>query len=341
MRFSSPLFRSIGCVAALMLASAAAPAQTTGKGAQVPAGAAAPVPAPATPAVQPMGLPSMATPHSAPTALAVGEKFSITTSDVLADVQQRVPAEAREQLLARSATVGQVAGNLYARRGMAAEAEAQGLAAAPEVEAALRIARERILSDVWIARIDAQHQIDDAVAERLARNTYRAKPERFVAKERVRVRHILTAGVTPESRAQAEKLLEELKGGADFAKLAEQSSADKGSAAKGGDLGLFERGRMVPPFEEAAFALKQPGDMSGVVESQFGYHILKLEERKPEGPRPFEEVRDDLMKEVRASVQQDARVAEAQRLQKGMKIQQEAVSKFSGGFKPADVKMAP
>ena len=273
--------------------------------------------------------------------LARGSAISISSIDILSDSRDRIPLEARDQVLSRAASVSQMTGNLYARRAMAAEAEAAGLANTPEMQAALRIARDRILSDAWLARIDAQHQITDAAAEKLARNVYRAEPNRFMAKEQVRVRHILVAGATPESRAQAEKLLEELKAGADFAKVAEASSADKSSAARGGDLGFFQTGRMVPAFEQAAFALEKPGQLSGVVETQFGYHVMKLEERKPAGVRPFEEVREDLIKEIRANVAQQARAEEAQRLQQGMQIDKEAINAFSAGFKPTDVPIKP
>jgi len=280
-------------------------------------------------------------PQTAPAVLAHGKAISVSSYDVLADAKERVPAEARDQVLSRSSNVSQVAGNLYARRAMAAEAEAAGLGNTPQVEAALKVARDRVLSDAWIARIDAQHQITDAVAEKLARDTYKAEPSRFMAKEQVRVSHILVAGITPESRAQAEKLLEDLTAGADFAQLAQSNSADKASAARGGDLGFFESGRMVPAFEQAAFALEKPGQLSSVVETQFGYHVLKLVERKPAGVRPFDEVRADLIKEIRESVMQQARAEEALRLQQGMQVDKDAISAFSAGFKPTEIRLKP
>ena len=83
-------------------------------------------------------------------------------------------------------------------------------------------------------------------------------------------------------RVQAQKVLDQLKAGADFATLAKQFSQDPGSRDKGGDLGFFGKGEMVPQFEAAAFALK-PGEMSKeLVESQFGYHIIKVDDRKTE-----------------------------------------------------------
>ncbi|WP_311222560.1 MULTISPECIES: peptidylprolyl isomerase [unclassified Acidovorax] len=270
-----------------------------------------------------------------------GSKATVTVGDVQADAAMRIPAENLDQVLSRSAAVSQIATNLYARRAMAADAEAAKLNELPAVAAALQVAKDRVLSDAWLAKIGDQNSISDAAAEGLALAAYKAKPERFVTREQIRVRHILFSGVTPESRAQAETALDELKKGADFGKLARESSADKGSGAKDGDLGFFERGRMVPAFEQAAFALTTPGELSGVVESQFGYHIIRFEERKLPGPQPFEDVRGELMKEARGTLLQEARVSEAQRLQQGMTVEKDAVSAFSATFKPTTVRIAP
>jgi parvulin-like peptidyl-prolyl isomerase len=84
-----------------------------------------------------------------------------------------------------------------------------------------------------------------------------------------------------QKRTKAEEVLRRARGGEDFAKLAKEFSTDPGSAEKGGDLGWFGHGVMVPEFDQAAFALK-PGEISDIVESKFGYHIIKVEERKTE-----------------------------------------------------------
>jgi foldase protein PrsA len=92
--------------------------------------------------------------------------------------------------------------------------------------------------------------------------------------EQIRARHILV-----DKEEEARQLLEKVKAGEDFATLAQQNSKDEGSAQDGGDLGFFGRGMMVEPFEQAAFAL-EIGQVSEPVQSDFGYHLIKLEERK-------------------------------------------------------------
>jgi peptidyl-prolyl cis-trans isomerase C len=107
--------------------------------------------------------------------------------------------------------------------------------------------------------------------------------------------------------------LKRLKAGEDFAKLAQENSEDPGSQPRGGDLGWMARGQTPPPFEQAAFALKKPNDISPVVESPFGYHIIQLLERQPAAEIPYEQVKDRLgmmLKQQQAQQQIEARVKE-------------------------------
>ena len=103
---------------------------------------------------------------------------------------------------------------------------------------------------------------------------------------------IMDADHTPEKRAEIEAILEQLNEGADFAELAMQYSED-GSAASGGDLGEFSLGQMVAPFEEACLAL-EPGEISDIVETEFGFHIIKLNGKTEESTSTIDEVRDQL-----------------------------------------------
>lgn len=266
-------------------------------------------------------------------ALAQGGKIAIGALDMRADAE-RIPPEARQNVLSQPSAVTQIATNLYTRRAMAEIAESEGLGKDPLVEAALKIARDKVLSDAYLAKLDQKNMPTDAVIEGYARNVYAAKPERFNAPERVQIRHILISASDVKPLEKAEKLLAQIKGGADFAQLAKDNSADRGSAAKGGDLGAFGRGQMVPEFEQAAFALKKAGDVSDIVKTQFGYHILQLTEILPPATLPYEQVRAELIREVRTKAVQEFRANDAQRLQEGMKINAEAVKAFASSYKP-------
>jgi len=123
----------------------------------------------------------------------------------------------------------------------------------------------------------------------------------FTNPERAKTRHILIragAEASDEERAaakaKAEALLARAQAGEDFATLAEADSDDSGSATRGGDLGWFERGRMVPEFDQVAFTL-EPGTLSEVIETSFGYHIILVEERDPGGPQTLAEARDEIV----------------------------------------------
>jgi peptidyl-prolyl cis-trans isomerase C len=140
------------------------------------------------------------------------------------------------------------------------------------------------------------------VSEEDIQKYYEENKERFSLKESVRARHILiktNKTMTEQDREAAKKklenILDQIKKGSDFAELASQYSEDTATNIKGGDLGFFNRGRMVPQFEHAAFSLN-PGEVSGIIETAYGYHIIKVEERRPETTKPLSEVKNMIVK---------------------------------------------
>jgi peptidyl-prolyl cis-trans isomerase D len=149
---------------------------------------------------------------------------------------------------------------------------------------------------------------------------YEQNTARFGTKEERRASHILitapasaSAADRAKAKAKAEQLLAEVKKApATFADVARKNSQDPGSAEKGGDLDFVTRGAMVKPFEDAMFALKK-GDISDVIETEFGYHIIRLADIKPAVVPPFEQVRATIENEVRAqqATQEFAKAAEA------------------------------
>ncbi len=134
---------------------------------------------------------------------------------------------------------------------------------------------------------------------------YEDNQQQYSTPEQIRASHILLKTEGKDDAAvkkEAEDLLAKAKAGADFAQLATKYSEDDESKVKGGDLGYFSKGQMVPEFDTAAFAL-EPGQISDVIKSPFGYHIIKLVDKKPATTRPLEEVRaqiEDQLKTQRA-----------------------------------------
>jgi peptidyl-prolyl cis-trans isomerase D len=143
-----------------------------------------------------------------------------------------------------------------------------------------------------------------AVSDAQLRQAYSGSMDNFRMPERVKARHILlmTQGKSDAEKKQAltkaQDLLKQLRGGADFADLAKKNSQDPGSAQNGGDLGFIVRGQTVPEFEKVAFTAK-PKEISDVVTTQYGYHIIQVMEKEPARVKPFEEVKTALAEELK------------------------------------------
>ena len=154
-----------------------------------------------------------------------------------------------------------------------------------------------------------------SVSDKEVKAYFDKNTDQFKSPEQVKARHILIqvpkdAGEEEKkkSKEKAEDLLKKINAGEDFAKLAEANSDDPGSKEKGGDLGFFSKGSMVPAFEQAAFALKA-GEVSLVVELDFGYHLIKVEEKKAEVSESFEAVKEKVKAQALRE-KQEAKVTE-------------------------------
>ena len=153
------------------------------------------------------------------------------------------------------------------------------------------IAIDDYISDEIAARI--------TVTEDIMLRYYKENPKVFLEPETVRARHILVSVDDPPDERQKKEALRKIKvvkkklvKGEEFESLAREFS-DCPSSAQGGDLGFFMRGQMVQPFEDAAFALEK-GEISDIVETRYGYHLIKLEDRRPEQTIPYENVNGDI-----------------------------------------------
>lgn len=158
--------------------------------------------------------------------------------------------------------------------------------------------------ELSLAQIQAAVKVTDAQLQTYYEEQKAKNPDAYTQAEQRRVRHILFQVADPKDdaavKAKAEGVLKRVQAGEDFAKLAKEFSQDPGSAQQGGDLGFSERKVWVAPFADAAYGM-QVGDVKGLVKTQFGYHILKLEEIRPAAVKTFEQSKSDIDAEYRRS----------------------------------------
>jgi peptidyl-prolyl cis-trans isomerase C len=241
-----------------------------------------------------------------PDVLTRSSRATLTRADVETDLET-VPAERRAEFVANRDRLGAVINALLEIKTLAAEARANGLdkdplvqrRAALQVERALALARRDQIEREASAEFDRRR--DEFVVR--AREIYTLDKARFTVPEQVRAAHILVK-IDGRGKDEALKLAQEIRARtlaekADFAALAREFSEDRTAAANGGDLGWFSAAQMDPAFSKGAFALKNPGDISEPVLSSFGYHVIRLEARKPAEVQAFDKVKDAILADVR------------------------------------------
>lgn len=234
--------------------------------------------------------------------LVKGPELTLTVADYL-QALLGVPPEARSQIERDSTNLREFLRQLYGEQRIAQEAQQLGLLNKPEVQAVLAAARRQVLVNVVIDQFKAGLKLPDFTE--LAREYYLTHRQEFTQPEQIRVAHILLRAQCPcededgKKRKQAVTLLAELRQGADFATLAAEYSDDRVTAKQGGQMSPWlKRGVLVPPFEEAAFALSEPGALSEVVKTIYGYHLIKLLARQPERVLPFEQVQSRIVEKL-------------------------------------------
>lgn len=251
-----------------------APAATPAPAPEAPAAAPAPAePAPATPASTPLPAPEtvVATVNGAPITQA---ELTLAESDL--DPQfSRLPPEQR-----RAAALSAI----IEIRLLAAKAEADGLGDDPEFQQRMDFLRERALHSLLVEQQVAAKVTEDAVRARYDSEIANTPP-----RNEVRARHILVA-----TQEEAAALIKQLDGGANFEELASANTTDPSGKTTGGDLGYFGPGQMVPEFENAALALEVGAYTKEPVQSQFGFHVIKVEDKRAQQPPAFEQVREQI-----------------------------------------------
>jgi peptidyl-prolyl cis-trans isomerase C len=260
-----------------------------------PAAAETPAaPAAETPAVPQDPATVVATLNGEPITLADLDTMAADFGDALAQFQ---PEERTQALI--DAVV-----NL---RLMYRQAETMGLDQDPAFQAQMELLRQRALQNAYVQQVVA-----DQITEEAIRARYDQEVAQMALPEQVHARHILV-----NTEAEALDIITQLNAGADFATLAAQRSIDTGTGAQGGDLGWFAEGEMIQEFEDAAFAI-EPGTVGQVpVQTQFGWHVIKVDERRTQ-PAPDYEENKELIRQI---IFREAYLDEASRLRATADIQ--------------------
>jgi peptidyl-prolyl cis-trans isomerase C len=158
----------------------------------------------------------------------------------------------------------------------------------PEVKAALKLVEQKLMTQAWIKRKLRTELTDEALKRQYDKSLAEYQPQ-----EEVHARHVLV-----ETEEQANAVFAELKKGADFAEVAKAKSKDPSARQNGGDLGYFSKGEMVPQFAEAAFAAMPGALVDKPVKTQFGYHVIKVEDKRMSSAPAFEQAKPALREQM-------------------------------------------
>jgi len=212
---------------------------------------------------------------------------------------ERLPAPSRAYLQAPDRKK-QFIENMILNELLYAEGQKQGYDKDEDIDRQVNDLRRRLV----VQRVVREFQKPPEITDEQAKKYYDDNPNLYSSTQ-IRASHILV-----KDEAQAREIRDQLKADpSKFAEIAKEKSTDKTSGAKGGDLGMFGQGRMVPEFERAAFALK-PNEISDIVKTQYGYHIILVVERKEGERRPFDQVKEQIKATLRNKAiqeQQDKR----------------------------------
>lgn len=193
-----------------------------------------------------------------------------------------------------------------------------------EQERRVRDYKENLLMELYIRDLHDSKKIGASDEE--VDNYYKEHQDEFVHPKAVVAQHILVP-----TKEEADKVLARVKGGEDFAKVAKEVSTDPVSASRGGEIGPFKKGDLVPEFENAVFSLKN-GQISGVVETQFGYHVIRKVSERPLPARSADEAKADI-KRILEKAKFDAWLADAKKKQ-GVTVDYDALDKLPQPLPP-------
>ncbi len=196
---------------------------------------------------------------------------------------------------------------IIASRLIIKEAQAQHLESTPDVQNAMKMAQEQIVQEAYVKKL-----LEGLDNETALRSAYDTAVQQYKGQEEVHARHILV-----DSEDAAKAIIDKLNHGGDFAQIAKEQSKDPGSKDNGGDLGFFAKQAMVPEFAEAAFGMQKGQTSATPVHTSFGWHVIRVEDRRPMTPPTFEQMKPQIL----AQMQQEKLMATINGLRAAANVQ--------------------
>jgi peptidyl-prolyl cis-trans isomerase C len=282
------------------------------------------------------------TPHAPDEVLAENAQTRLTRADYDADIQ-RVPAGSREAFASDPKRLGAYLTNLLIVKTLAADARQAGLENDPQLKLRIALEVDRLLAEAQLRHLEqlADKEFDAKSGDYAlkAKEIYLVDANKFRVPEQISASQIVfdTKKRTPEEAlALAQETRKKLLAGADFVATAKEVSDDPLAQKTGGELGWFARERMDRSVSQAAFDMKNVGDISEPIQSRFGYHLIRLEGRRPAHVRPFEEVEPQIMADLRKRYVEERRDARTNAIRNdpSLKVNQPAVDSLLFQPKP-------
>jgi len=270
--------------------------------------------------------------------LVESKQVRITSLDFEADLM-RIPPEHRSEVLASKSRIAKLLESMLINKTLAAQARDAGIDREPVMSKQMDMAADKLLAQEQINRITKEVKLPNFDAR--AHELYKVNIEKYTVPTKVHVSHILVDAknrTQEEAQQRIKQVREQAVGGKEFETLALEYSDDPSAKGNKGDLGFFEKGKMVKPFSDAAFAISTPGEISEPVKTVFGYHIIQLHEKTPKLVRSFEEVKEEIIQVEREKYLNEYRKTLIGKilLDPSLKLNEEAVNRF---WTDTDVKL--
>ncbi|MEO8753814.1 MAG: peptidylprolyl isomerase [Casimicrobiaceae bacterium] len=273
---------------------------------------------------------------------------SVTRADYEVELL-KLPPDLRAGFANNPKRVNDLLVRMLTLKSLAAQAKAARLDASPEASRRMQLEIDRLLSQIKMESVEAaataEFDANLAKYETRARELYMVDRASFATPAQVSATHILydtRKHTSEEAKKLAQDARARIAAGADMGKLAHEASDDPSAKANNGTLGWFTQKEMDPAFGEAAFALKNAGDLSEPVLSQFGWHIIRLDGRRPAAVRSYDEAHDEIMAQLRKRYVDEKKdeVLAAIRRDPKTQVNRDAVDALTPRVDPATVKRA-